>query len=288
MQTARTITLFPERAGETFKGVGGADLFMRAWRPAARPRAVVVIAHGFNSHSGQYDWVAERFLEAGFAVYAMDHRGRGKSGGERFHVDEFSDYINDLATFVRLTKSRERDLPVFLLGHSAGGMIASLYAVDHQAEISGLISESLAFELPAPSFALALLKGIGHLAPHLRVLKLKNADFSRDHRVVDAMNRDPLIAGESETARTVAELVRADERLRAAFPRITLPLLLLHGTEDKAARPSGSRFFQEAAGAKDKTPKLYEGAFHDLLSDFTREVVVADIAEWIDRHLPTK
>src|SRR6185437_1594554 len=103
---------------------------------------------------------------------------------------------------------------------------------DHQSELAGLISESFAFQLPAPALALAVLKGIGRIAPHLRVLKLKNADFSRDPKLVEAMNRDPLIAGENETARTRAALVRADERLKMAFANITLPLLILHGTAD--------------------------------------------------------
>jgi alpha-beta hydrolase superfamily lysophospholipase len=87
MQTAKAIKGTPEMTEQTFKGVGGLNIFARSWRPAAAPRGVVVIAHGFNSHSGQYDWVAEQFLAAGLAVHAIDHRGRGKSEGERFHVE---------------------------------------------------------------------------------------------------------------------------------------------------------------------------------------------------------
>src|SRR6202042_2499445 len=103
----------------------------------------------------------------------------------------------------------------------------------------GLISESFAFELPAPAIALSVLKGISYLAPHLRVLKLKNEDFSRDPEVVKSMKQVPLIANENQTAKTVAELIRADERLRTDFPHVTVPLLILHGTKDKAAKPSG-------------------------------------------------
>lgn len=275
----------PEANQETFTGKGGLAIFTRSWRPAGKPRGVVVIAHGFNSHSGQYIGVGHRFVDAGFAVYAIDHRGRGRSEGERFHVDSFADYVDDLATFIRSIKSREPDLPVFLLGHSAGGVVASLYAIDHQSELAGLISESFAYQLPAPSFVLSVLKFFGWLAPHLRILKLKNADFSRDPQIVDAMNRDPLIAGENQTAKTVASLVHADEKLRASFPRIKLPLLILHGTEDRAALPEGSRSFQAAAGSKDKTLKLYDGAFHDLLNDVDGEQVAADIVAWIEARI---
>jgi alpha-beta hydrolase superfamily lysophospholipase len=278
----------PETSEETFKGTGGLAIFTRCWRPAGKPRGVVVIAHGFNSHSGRYVDVAERFVEAGLAVYALDHRGRGRSEGERFHVDKFSDYVDDLATFIKRVKTREPGLPVFLLGHSAGGVISSLYALDHPSEIAGLISESFAFELPAPGFALAALKGLSRIAPRLRVLKLKNEDFSRDPKVVDSMNGDSLIAGENETAATVAELIRADERLRVEFPRMTLPLLILHGTKDKAAKAEGSRFFVDTAGSKDKTLKLYEGAYHDLLNDVGKETVLTDILGWIEVRIAGK
>jgi alpha-beta hydrolase superfamily lysophospholipase len=271
---------------ETFKGVGDVGIFARSWRPPGKARGVVVIAHGFNSHSGQYQWVAEQFLERGLAVYALDHRGRGKSGGERFYVEKVADYVSDLATFVKLAKSREPGLPVHLLGHSAGGVIACLYAIESQSELAGLICESFAFQVPAPDIALAALKGLSHIAPHTHVLALKNKDFSRDPKVVQAMNDDPLIAGESQPTQTVAELVRAGERLKREFPLITLPLLILHGTLDKATKPAGSQHFHDGAGSKDKTLKLYEGHFHDLLNDIGKEKVMADIMAWIDARLP--
>jgi alpha-beta hydrolase superfamily lysophospholipase len=270
---------------ETFQGVGDLKIFFRSWRPAGKPRGAVVIVHGFNAHSGQYFWVAEQLVSKGLAVYALDLRGRGKSDGERFYVDKFADYVRDVATFVALAKGREPQLPVFLLGHSAGGVVACMYTLEHQAEISGLICESFAFQVPAPDFALAVLKGLSHVAPHAHVLHLKNEDFSRDPQVVKAMNADPLIAHETQPTKTVAEMVRADERLKKDFPLIKLPLLILHGTHDKATKPSGSQLFHEKAGSSDKTLKLYDGYFHDLLHDVGKEVVMGDIQTWIDAHV---
>jgi acylglycerol lipase len=269
-----------------FEGVGGLKIFTRTWRPEGKVRGVVVVVPGFNSHSGYYSWVAEQLVGQGLAVYALDLRGRGNSDGERFYVQKFSDYEEDVATLVKQARAREPGLPVFMLGHSAGGVVACLYALDHQAELSGLICESFAHEVPAPDFALAVLKGLSHVAPHAHVLKLKNEDFSRDPRVVEAMNNDPLIAHEAQPTQTVAEMVRADERLKKEFPLITLPLLILHGTADKATRPSGSQHFHDRAGSKDKTLKLYQGHFHDLLNDLGKEVVMADIQGWLDAHLP--
>jgi alpha-beta hydrolase superfamily lysophospholipase len=277
-----------EAREEQLVGVGGLKIFFRSWRPEGAARGVVVLVHGFNSHSGYYVWAAEQLRATGLAVYALDHRGRGRSDGERFFLEKFADYVNDLHTFVKLAKSREPDLPVYMLGHSAGGVISCGYALDHQDELAGLICESFAFRVPAPDFALAVVKGLSHLAPHARVLKLKNEDFSRDPQVVQMMNDDPLIENETQPTLTVAEMVRADERLEREFPLLTLPVFIIHGTLDKATKPSGSQFFYDTAGSSDKTLKLYEGHFHDLLNDVGKEQVMSDVIRWIDARLPSR
>ena len=172
------------------------------------------------------------------------------------------------------------------LGHSAGGVVSCLYTLDHQGELAGLICESFAYELPAPSFVLAVFKGMSHVAPHAHILHLPNERFSREPEVVEAMNNDPLIAHESQPTQTMAAMVRADERLKKKFPLITLPLLIMHGTADKNTNPSGSRHFYDAAGSTDKTLKLYEGGFHDLLNDSDKETVMLDTKTWIDLRMP--
>jgi acylglycerol lipase len=271
----------------SFLGVGGLNIYGAAWHPEGKPsRGVVVIAHGFNSHSGYYHWVAEQLVSVGYAVYALDHRGRGKSDGERYWIDKASDYVDDLATFINLAKSREPDKKVFLLGHSAGGVISCTYCLDHQAEIAGLICESFAFKVYAPDFALAVLKGLSHLAPHAHVLKLPIPDFSRDPKVIEAMSNDPHIMHEVQPTRTVAELARADDRLERNFSQITLPVLILHGKADKVTKPGGSQFFYDNAGSADKTLKLYDDYVHDLLSDLGKEVPMADIVRWLNERTP--
>lgn len=273
-------TVLEHSGTETIQGESGA-LFLRWWRPEGTARGLVVICHGFNSHSGQYGWVADRLTEQGYAVYAGDLRGRGHSEGERFYVEHIDDYVADLLAFVRTAKAREPGLKTVLLGHSAGGVTACTFALDHQAEIDALICESFAFQVPAPGFVLAAVKGLSHIAPHLGVLALKNADFSRDPAAVAALDADPLIAKEIQPAATVAALARADERLHDSFGQITLPLLILHGTEDHATVCKGSQFFFDHAGSTDKTLKLYDGHYHDLLADLGKEEVMADIEAWI-------
>jgi alpha-beta hydrolase superfamily lysophospholipase len=270
---------------EKLEGSSGLKLFVRSWRPSGATRAVVAIVHGFNSHSGYYTWVAEQLTANGLAVYAVDLRGRGQSDGERFYIDSMDEYVADVVKLVTLAKSREPGLPVYLLGHSAGGVVSCVYTLEYQTELAGLICESFAFQVPAPDFALAVLKGLSHVAPHAHVLKLHNEDFSRDLKVVDFMSSDPLIAHEVQPTKTVAAMVRADERLKEELALIQLPVLILHGTSDKATKPSGSQLFYDTASSADKTLKLYEGHFHDLLNDLEREDVMADIQAWLNARI---
>jgi len=269
---------------ETYANAKGLNIFLRTVRPTGEARAVVAIVHGFNSHSGQYVDVAEQLAARGYVVYALDLHGRGRSDGERFYVDDFADYVDDVKRMVDLAREREAGKKVFLLGHSAGGVTACLYALDHQASLAGLICESFAFKTPAPDFAIAALKGLSHLAPHAHVVKLNNSDFSRDPAVVAALNADKYIANEIQPTRTIAALARADDRLEKSFATITLPVLILHGTADKAAKSSGSQFFFDHAGSKDKTLKLYDGHVHDLLHDVDHEKVMADVLGWLEGH----
>jgi alpha-beta hydrolase superfamily lysophospholipase len=271
---------------EDFQSLGGLRIHMREWLPAGAPRAVVVINHGVNSHGGQHAWTAEQFVARGFAVYAIDMRGRGKSEGTRFYVDDIAEYVADLRGLIAIAKERHPGLPVYLLGHSAGGVVSCTFALDHQDEIDGLICESFAFQVPAPGFVLAAVKGLSHVAPGLGVLTLNMKDFTRDPVALAALEADPLVKGEVQPAATVAALVRADERLHDNFDKITLPVLILHGTDDRATVCRGSEFFHEHAGSKDKTLKIYQGHYHDLLNDIGKEGVFADIAGWIEARLP--
>lgn len=278
-----------ERSSEgRFATSGNLELFYRTWRPADVPRGVLVIVPGFNSHSAYYSGVAPQLTDLGLAVYALDLRGRGKSDGERFYVDTFGDYVTDVERMVALAQSRDPGLPVFLLGHSAGGVVSCLYVLRHQSELAGFICESFAFQVPAPDFALAVFKGIAHVAPHAHVLRLKNEHFSRDPAVVQRMNDDPLIAHEAQPTRTLAEMVRADETLKRSFAEITLPTFILHGTSDRATKASGSQYFFDHVGSTDKTLQLYHGYYHDLLNDAGHELVMADITGWLSARLPAR
>lgn len=263
----------------------GTGINLHSW-PLADAKAVIILQHGFNAHGGHMQWPAEQLNAAGYACYAVDLRGRGKSDGERYFVADFDDYLSDLQLAFDRARADHPGLPVFLIGHSAGGVIATSYALKHQAQLAGLVCHSFAFRVPAPRFALNLLQWIGGFLPRLGVLKLKNADFSRDPAHVAMMNADPLIANETQPARTVGEMWKADKQLEVSFGAFSMPLLIVHGTEDRATLPAGSRYFFDRAGSADKTLKLYEGHYHDLLADTGKETVMGDILGWMTTRLP--
>ena len=272
----------------SFEGVGGLKIHTRTWQPDGSARAVMILVHGFNAHGGYMVWPAEQFAANGFACYALDLRGRGESEGERFYVEELSDYLTDVDLLVDTARKDNPGLPVYVIGHSAGGVIATSYVYEHQDEIAGLICHSFAFDVGLPHLVQLALEGIGKLLPHVHVFSLNNADFSRDPAHVERMNNDPLIAKESQPAETARVLLLAAEALKEHMPNFRVPVLIIHGTEDKATRPEGSQYFYDHAGSTDKTLKLYEGHYHDLLADLAREKVMGDILAWLSERVPTQ
>jgi acylglycerol lipase len=268
----------------SFRNKRAQNIFYRNWKNGYDPKGIMIIIHGLNSHSGYYENFALQLNKNNYEVYAIDLPGRGHSDGERYYISDYRDIIEDIDQLVDMVKSANPTLPVFLFGHSAGGVFASAYAIDHQYKIRGLISASFAFEVPAPGFALSAIKFLGHIIPHTRLVKLNNGDFSRNKSVVEAMNSDPLIENEKQPARTMQQLLLAAEYVKKEMPEINLSLLILHGTADKATKPSGSKYFMEHASSTDKQLKLYEGHYHDLLNDKNNEIVISDIVRWLNER----
>ncbi len=226
----------------SFEGLGGLRIFTRAWRPATQPRAVVLISHGFNSHSGEYSWVAEQLVADGYAVYALDLRGRGKSDGERFYVEtvrRLHERPRDARDAGEVARAGAAGVPARPQRGRRGRVPATRSTTRRSSP--GSSARASPTRCPRRTSRWRSSRGSRHVAPHAHVLKLKNEDFSRDPAVVAAKNADPLIANESQPTETVAEMVRADERLKKEFPHITLPVLIIHGTADKATKPAAAR-----------------------------------------------
>ena len=265
-----------------FAGAGGVELFWQAWLPSAAPHAVVVIAHGASEHSSRYAHVGERLAAEGYAVYALDHRGHGRSGGRRALIDRMDHAVADLRAFVDLAGEREPGKRVFLLGHSMGGAIAIAYAVRHQETIAGLL---LSGPLAALEAASPVTRGVASLlsalAPQLGVYAVDSSAISRDPEVVRAYDEDPLVHHGKLPARSVAELTGAVGRFAEEVRSLQLPLLVMHGGADTLTPPDGSRMVHERAASEDKTLNLYDELYHEILNEPEQERVLEDVVTWL-------
>jgi alpha-beta hydrolase superfamily lysophospholipase len=275
-----------EHKDGTFEGVHQTKLYEQSWRPRGEPRAVVVLVHGLKDHSGRYQALAERLARQGFAVHAFDLRGHGRSEGMRVWTDAFDDYVEDLALFFDHVRESEPGRPALLFGHSMGGAIAALYTLTKKPDLKGLALSGAALDVDVSGAVVGGTKLINALAPNAEVFQLDLKLFSRDAAVVAACAADPLVFQPPAPARTAAELLGAIHRIRERMAEMTAPLLVMHGEADKVTPPQGSKDLVDRAASKDKTLKIYPGAFHDLLHEPEKEQVMADLVKWMSDHAP--
>lgn len=261
-------------------------LFSRSWPPEQSPVAHLIIVHGYAEHSGRYEALARKLNDAGLHVHACDFRGHGQSPGKRGQIKGFATLVADLRRFVERTRDRVGGRPLFILGHSMGGLITAHYLAGESTGIRGAIFSSPLMAIPdhVSPFLLRISRLLSLVAPGLPVDRLDSKGIARDPEVVHAYDSDLLVYHGPIRARTGAELAHAIQALPGLLPRITLPLLAFHGTADPVAPPSGSQLLTKCAGSTDKECFYVEGGFHELLNDTGREEVIQKILAWIDRH----
>ena len=273
------------RADETLPGKGGVQLYARSYRPEqGEPKAVVVIHHGLKDHGDRYATFSQGLVARGYATYAMDMRGHGRSAGERAAIEHFDDYVDDLAMYVEHVRAKEPGKPIFVFGHSAGGAIVTLWAIERSPDVAGIMLSAAALENDAASMQIAAVGVTDSLNPHAPVFDLPNKQFSRDPAVVEDMTKDPLIHQPAASAHLAYEVIDALRRIWEHPEALKLPLLAMHGSEDTVTAPSGSRDLVQLAGSKDKTLRLYEGYAHVLLAEPGHERVESDIVGWLEAH----
>ena len=275
----------PPETRSTFRTRDGLALSSCSY-PCPAPRARVVLVHGYAEHMGRYAHVIEALNGAGFEVHAFDLRGHGCSAGDRVWVDRFDQYVSDLAVFVDRVKAREPGKPVFVMGHSMGGAIVTTYVLTRKPDLRGLVLSAPALKPGADvsPFLIGTAGLFSAIAPGLGLLDLKNEDFSRDPAVVAAMGKDPLIEQGAGPARTASELLNALVEIGKHMEQVKLPFLVMHGTKDKLTNPEGSKELNARAGSTDKSLKIYEGLWHDLLHEPERAQVLSDLTSWLDAH----
>ena len=275
----------PAHREGTFAGVAGVSIFWQAWLPPDPCRGVVVIAHGAGEHSGRYTHVADRLVREGYAVYALDHRGHGRSAGPRALIDRMDNVVADLDTLVLQASSAHQGVPVFLLGHSMGGTVSLCYSLRHQDRLDALaLSGPLAALEAAPAIVHIAAKALSALIPRLPVYGVDPSLVSRAPAVVQAYKTDPLVHHGKLPVRTVAELAAAIESFPDRAPEITVPTLILYGTADEICPTEGSVMLGNRIGATDRTVKSYPGLYHEILNEPEQEQVMDDLCAWLNAH----
>ena len=271
-------------SSDEFQTFDGLSLFVRRRAPQGRlPRARAAIVHGYAEHSGRYEPLVERLLAAGLAVSQFDLRGHGRSEGPRGFVSDFEHYVRDLDRFIALELELDASRPLFVLGHSMGGLIAARWAISRAAPISGLLLSGAALKIDERihPWLQRLSEPIGRLAPRLPTVRIDAGALSRDPEAVRAFREDPLAFHGRLPARTGAEMVRASKQIGDQFVKLTLPVLFMHGTADRLADPEGSRLACQRAASADKTLKLYPGLYHEIFNEPERAQVFDDLVEWL-------
>ena len=266
-----------------FKSIRDLNIYYKGWLPDGDVKAVLFIVHGAGEHCERYMNVVNHFVPLGYAVYGFDNIGHGKSGGGREQVVRFEDLTAPLATYYTMVKSWQPDKPIFILGHSLGGLIECYYLLDHQEDFKGAIisAPSIAIGEGITTTTIAMAKVLSVIAPKAGVMKLDANMISRDPEVVKAYVNDPLVFHGKMPARLAAEMLKAMLRVTAEADKITLPLIVVQGSEDKIVDPGGAQMLYNQAGSRDKTLKVYEGLYHEVHNEPERSTMFKDVEAWL-------
>jgi len=274
----------PQRGGQ-FTAKDGLTIFHQVWSPEERPKAILLIIHGLGEHSGRYQNYVDYFAPRGYAIYALDLRGHGRSGGKRGHVNRFDDYLNDVRQLHDLARAAEPDRKIFMLGHSLGSLIALTYALRTPDDLSGVISSGTAMRdaLNIPGWLRALAAVLNKIVPALTLNNgVDSGCLSRDPSIAESYDSDPLVHHVG-SVRLAAEVEIVRKYLLDHAGEWKLPLLSLHGEEDKICLPQGAQQLYGQMDASQVTVRQYTGAYHEVHNDVSKEAVFQDVEEWLQQ-----
>ena len=263
-------------------------IYYQCWLPEGDVKAVLLVVHGLAEHCGRYMNLVNRFVPLGYGVYTFDLPGHGKSYGKRVFINRFEDYIQTLAVFRNKVQALHDEVPLFLVGHSMGSLVSTVFLANHQEGFSGVVlSGSGAVKVPDNISSATLFAGkvFSVLVPKIGLIGLDVNGVSRDPSVVRAYVEDPLVHTGKTTARLAAEILRAMQRIPEISVRITLPILLIQGGADRLVDPEGAQMLFETVQSSDKTIKIYKGLYHEIFNEPERDQVLADVEGWLENHL---
>ncbi|MBU0970988.1 MAG: lysophospholipase [Proteobacteria bacterium] len=260
------------------------NVFYQYWLPENEPKAVLFVVHGLAEHSGRYMNLVNHFVPAGYAVYGIDHIGHGKSDGKRVYVERFRDFTKTLKIYFDCVRNWQPQTPIYLVGHSMGGLIGATYLLEHQKDFSGAILSGPGVKLPDHLSQITIWAGkiLSVLMPTAGVAPLNYEGISRDPEVVAAYANDPLVYTGKITARLAAEMMKAIVRLADHAAKIRLPLLIAQGGCDTIVDPDGAQRLYDQVGSTDKAIKIYDPLYHEIFNEPEHETVLTDVQLWIE------
>jgi alpha-beta hydrolase superfamily lysophospholipase len=278
------------RKEATFQGVGGLDLYYQSWHPQGKVRAILVIVHGLGAHSDRFNNIVQHLIPKQYAVYGLDLRGHGRSQGQRGYINAWSEFREDLGAFLQLIQTQNPGCPIFLLGHSLGGAIVLDYILRCPQKAS-ILQGAIALaptlgKVGVPPIRVLLGKMLSRVWPRFTLnTGIDLSAGSRDPQVLAAYTQDTL-RHTLATARLATEFFATVNWINAHAGEWQLPLLILHGGADRVALPAGSDIFYQRVNCTDKLRIEYPGAYHEIQRDLNYREVMADLADWLEQHLP--
>jgi acylglycerol lipase len=285
------MTVHHDEGAVTQRAVPGPALYFTSSMPEGTPKALLGIVPGYADHAARYAHVMDFWAERGIGSVAIDLRGHGRATGPRGHIAHFDEYLDDAAELARLLADRARpngrDVPLFLFGHSMGGLVAALSAIESPRTWRGLILSApymgLAMQVPLPKRVAGRIAS--RLAPRVALpTGLKGSDLTHDPVRVREHDEDPLVFPNA-TARWFRESTKAHARVLARAPSLEMPLFEVFGTGDRIAKLEAGRAFFDAAGSKDKTFDERVGLFHEVLNELEWKDVAGAIERWVLAHV---
>ena len=265
----------------------GQSIYYQVWLPEGKVKAAVFVVHGLHEHSGRYHHLANFLVDQKLAVYSLDFPGHGKSDGIRSFVDSLQDFIDPIISYLKMIKSWQPGVPIFMLGHSMGGLLTMAFLAEHPGLVAGAIISAALVKVPdyVSDLVIRIGKILAAILPKVRLIEIDKAGLSRDPAVVQAYIDDPLVFNGKATARISNEINYGISLIAERGSLITEPVLLLHGGKDRICDPSWSQYLHDLVSSPDKELIIYEGLYHEIFNEPEADTVFKDVINWLETRI---